>query len=123
MDQIRVVLYKELTETTEGSYGIYLLLPSENPEACQSYLRMKNRTIGLDVFDQFDLVVTESVIHWVFDAMHDRYVIPGTPLIVAINCHAAETTNDASPAAAITTTVALPSKLEDYLEYVLLVMQ
>ena len=35
LDQIRAVL--ELTETTEESYGIYLLPPGEDPEACQSY--------------------------------------------------------------------------------------
>ena len=37
VDQIRAVLSKELTETTEESYGIYLLPPGEDPEACQSY--------------------------------------------------------------------------------------
>ena len=37
VDQIRAVLSKELTETTEEGYGIYLLPPGEDPEACQSY--------------------------------------------------------------------------------------
>ena len=37
MDQIRAVLSKELTETTEEGYGIYLLSSGEDPEACQSY--------------------------------------------------------------------------------------
>jgi uridine kinase len=34
---------KEHTESTEETYDIYLLPPGEDPEACQSYLRMRNR--------------------------------------------------------------------------------
>lgn len=37
------VLLKEHRETTEETYDIYLLPPGEDPEACQSYLRMRNR--------------------------------------------------------------------------------
>lgn len=31
------------TESNEETYDIYLLPPGEDPEACQSYLRMRNR--------------------------------------------------------------------------------
>jgi uridine kinase len=34
---------KEHKESTEDTYDIYLLPPGEDPEACQSYLRMRNR--------------------------------------------------------------------------------
>ncbi|KAK9107113.1 hypothetical protein Syun_023124 [Stephania yunnanensis] len=43
MDQVRNVISKEHTETIEDTYDIYLLPPGEDPEACQSYLRMRNR--------------------------------------------------------------------------------
>ncbi|XP_054822283.1 inorganic pyrophosphatase TTM1 isoform X1 [Prosopis cineraria] len=42
-DQIKAVIPAEHTETTEETYDIYLLPPGEDPEACQSYLRMRNR--------------------------------------------------------------------------------
>lgn len=42
MDQIKAVL-QDCVETTEETYDIYLLPPGEDPEACQSYLRMRNR--------------------------------------------------------------------------------
>ncbi|XP_038688090.1 inorganic pyrophosphatase TTM1-like isoform X2 [Tripterygium wilfordii] len=42
-DQIKAVISKEHTEGTEETYDIYLLPPGEDPEACQSYLRMRNR--------------------------------------------------------------------------------
>lgn len=34
---------EEHKESTEETYDIYLLPPGEDPEACQSYLRMRNR--------------------------------------------------------------------------------
>lgn len=43
VDQIKAVILKEHKETTEETYDIYLLPPGEDPEACQSYLRMRNR--------------------------------------------------------------------------------
>lgn len=43
MDQIRAVISDEHKETKEETYDIYLLPPGEDPEACQSYLRMRNR--------------------------------------------------------------------------------
>ncbi|KAF7838579.1 Uridine-cytidine kinase C [Senna tora] len=43
VDQIKAVIAAEHTETTEETYDIYLLPPGEDPEACQSYLRMRNR--------------------------------------------------------------------------------
>ncbi|GAB4860937.1 Inorganic pyrophosphatase ttm1 [Ancistrocladus abbreviatus] len=42
-EQIKAVFSKEYRETTEETYDIYLLPPGEDPEACQSYLRMRNR--------------------------------------------------------------------------------
>lgn len=42
-DQIRAVLSTDYTVTTEETYDIYLLPPGEDPETCQSYLRMRNR--------------------------------------------------------------------------------
>lgn len=43
MDQIKAVLSDDHKETKEETYDIYLLPPGEDPEACQSYLRMRNR--------------------------------------------------------------------------------
>ncbi|KAK4768138.1 hypothetical protein SAY87_003279 [Trapa incisa] len=42
-DQIKAVLPDSYSETWEETYDIYLLPPGEDPEACQSYLRMRNR--------------------------------------------------------------------------------
>ncbi|KAK1310773.1 hypothetical protein QJS10_CPA08g01723 [Acorus calamus] len=41
-DQIKAIVPQH-TESTEETYDIYLLPPGEDPEACQSYLRMRNR--------------------------------------------------------------------------------
>ncbi|XP_049367625.1 inorganic pyrophosphatase TTM1-like isoform X2 [Solanum verrucosum] len=43
LDQIKAVFPNEYKEITEETYDIYLLPPSEDPEACQSYLRMRNK--------------------------------------------------------------------------------
>ncbi|KAA8532816.1 hypothetical protein F0562_033067 [Nyssa sinensis] len=43
VDQIKAAMFEEYTETTEQTYDIYLLPPGEDPESCQSYLRMRNR--------------------------------------------------------------------------------
>ncbi|WOH07778.1 hypothetical protein DCAR_0727212 [Daucus carota subsp. sativus] len=43
VDQIKLVMPEEHTETMEQTYDIYLLPPGEDPESCQSYLRMRNR--------------------------------------------------------------------------------
>ncbi|KAJ8460920.1 hypothetical protein OPV22_033846 [Ensete ventricosum] len=43
VDQIKAVLSNEHNEGTEETYDMYLLPPGEDPEACQSYLRMRNR--------------------------------------------------------------------------------
>ncbi|XP_002514541.2 inorganic pyrophosphatase TTM2 [Ricinus communis] len=43
VDQIKAVLSEEHTEATEQTYDIYLLPPGEDPESCQSYLRMRNK--------------------------------------------------------------------------------
>lgn len=43
MDQVKAVLTEGFKETTEQTYDIYLLPPGEDPETCQSYLRMRNK--------------------------------------------------------------------------------
>lgn len=43
VDQIKAVISGEYNESTEETYDIFLLPPGEDPEACQSYLRMRNR--------------------------------------------------------------------------------
>lgn len=43
VEQIKAVIAEEHKERTEETYDIYLLPPGEDPEACQSYLRMRNR--------------------------------------------------------------------------------
>lgn len=43
IDQIKAVISENFTESREETYDIYLLPPGEDPEACQSYLRMRNR--------------------------------------------------------------------------------
>lgn len=42
-EQIKAVLSEDYKETKEETYDIYLLPPGEDPESCQSYLRMRNR--------------------------------------------------------------------------------
>ncbi|XP_054808274.1 inorganic pyrophosphatase TTM2-like [Prosopis cineraria] len=43
VDQIKAVLSEAFVETNEQIYDIYLLPPGEDPETCQSYLRMRNK--------------------------------------------------------------------------------
>ncbi|KAF3437949.1 hypothetical protein FNV43_RR20705 [Rhamnella rubrinervis] len=43
VDQLKAVVSEDHKESTEETYDIYLLPPGEDPEACQSYLRMRNR--------------------------------------------------------------------------------
>ncbi|KAF6166327.1 hypothetical protein GIB67_015873 [Kingdonia uniflora] len=43
VDQIKAVISGEHKERMEETYDIFLLPPGEDPEACQSYLRMRNR--------------------------------------------------------------------------------
>ncbi|XP_038879058.1 inorganic pyrophosphatase TTM1 isoform X1 [Benincasa hispida] len=43
VDQIKAVISENHRESTEETYDIYLLPPGEDPEVCQSYLRMRNR--------------------------------------------------------------------------------
>uniref|UniRef100_A0A2P2MBI2 JHL10I11.7 protein n=2 Tax=Rhizophora mucronata TaxID=61149 RepID=A0A2P2MBI2_RHIMU len=42
-EQIKAILSEKFRETKEETYDIYLLPPGEDPEACHSYLRMRNR--------------------------------------------------------------------------------
>ncbi|XP_065860647.1 inorganic pyrophosphatase TTM1 isoform X2 [Euphorbia lathyris] len=43
IEQIKAVFSEGCKESEEETYDIYLLPPGEDPEACQSYLRMRNR--------------------------------------------------------------------------------
>lgn len=43
MDHIKDVLSENCKESVEQTYDIYLLPPGEDPESCQSYLRMRNK--------------------------------------------------------------------------------
>ncbi|KAJ4840628.1 Inorganic pyrophosphatase ttm2 [Turnera subulata] len=56
-DNIKAV-FPEHKETTEQIYDIYLLPPGEDPESCQSYLRMRNKD------GKYNLMFEE----WVADA-------------------------------------------------------
>ncbi|KAL6294947.1 hypothetical protein ACE6H2_003089 [Prunus campanulata] len=42
-DQIKAVFSEDHTEAKEETYDIYLLPPGEDPESCQSYLRMRDK--------------------------------------------------------------------------------
>lgn len=42
-EEIKSVLPEGFTEISEQTYDIYLLPPGEDPETCQSYLRMRNK--------------------------------------------------------------------------------
>ncbi|PIN19502.1 Armadillo/beta-Catenin/plakoglobin [Handroanthus impetiginosus] len=43
VEQIKSIMPEEHVESTEQTYDIYLLPPGEDPETCQSYLRMRNK--------------------------------------------------------------------------------
>ncbi|GER29825.1 uridine kinase [Striga asiatica] len=43
VEQIKTLMSEEHVEHTEQTYDIYLLPPGEDPETCQSYLRMRNK--------------------------------------------------------------------------------
>ncbi|KAL6577727.1 Inorganic pyrophosphatase ttm2 [Orobanche minor] len=43
VEQIKTIMSEEYVENTEQIYDIYLLPPGEDPETCQSYLRMRNK--------------------------------------------------------------------------------
>ncbi|KAL7611209.1 hypothetical protein Lser_V15G13412 [Lactuca serriola] len=43
VDKVKSIMSDEQTDTLEETYDIYLLPPGEDPETCQSYLRMRNR--------------------------------------------------------------------------------
>ncbi|KAJ9560115.1 hypothetical protein OSB04_005275, partial [Centaurea solstitialis] len=54
-EQMKAVLSQEHQERKEETYDIYLLPPGEDPEACQSYLRMRNRD------GKYNLIITFEV--------------------------------------------------------------
>ncbi|KAF5794182.1 putative uridine/cytidine kinase [Helianthus annuus] len=43
VEQVKSAMSEECTESLEQIYDIFLLPPGEDPETCQSYLRMRNR--------------------------------------------------------------------------------
>ncbi|EPS73390.1 hypothetical protein M569_01362 [Genlisea aurea] len=57
-EEIRCVMPQEHTESKEQIYDIYLLPPGEDPDTCQSYLRMRNKD------GKYNLMFEE----WVTDA-------------------------------------------------------
>lgn len=57
-EQIRQVLSPNHEEVCEETYDIYLLPPGEDPETCQSYLRMRNRDGKYSLM--FEEVVTDD---------------------------------------------------------------
>ncbi|KAK6921838.1 Phosphoribulokinase/uridine kinase [Dillenia turbinata] len=58
VDKIKAVLPEEHSDTVEQIYDIYLLPPGEDPESCQSYLRMRNRDGKYNLM--FDEWVTDN---------------------------------------------------------------
>ncbi|MCO5593328.1 hypothetical protein L7F22_047338 [Adiantum nelumboides] len=57
-EQARQVLSSNYMEVREETYDIYLLPPGEDPETCQSYLRMRNRDGKYSLM--FEEVVTDD---------------------------------------------------------------
>ncbi|KNA10131.1 hypothetical protein SOVF_147260 [Spinacia oleracea] len=57
-DLIKAVLSENLKEAVEQTYDIYLLPPGEDPESCQSYLRMRNKDGKYNLM--FEEVLKES---------------------------------------------------------------
>ncbi|CAO2830087.1 unnamed protein product [Amaranthus hypochondriacus] len=57
-DSIKAVLDEDLKESSEQIYDIYLLPPGEDPETCQSYLRMRNQDGKYNLM--FEEVIIES---------------------------------------------------------------
>ncbi|KMT08358.1 hypothetical protein BVRB_6g140410 isoform A [Beta vulgaris subsp. vulgaris] len=57
-DHIKAVLSDNLEESVEQTYDIYLLPPGEDPESCQSYLRMRNKDGKYNLM--FEEVLKES---------------------------------------------------------------
>jgi hypothetical protein len=63
-DQIKAALGEDQTESNEETYDIYLLPPGEDPEACQSYLRMRNREGKYNLmFEVFCLMSPDYVLY------------------------------------------------------------
>ncbi|KAL5987512.1 Inorganic pyrophosphatase ttm1 [Asimina triloba] len=68
-DQIKAVISQDHKETMEETYDIYLLPPGEDPEACQSYLRMRNRDGKYNLmFEWINATLTTDIMEWVTDS-------------------------------------------------------
>ena len=81
MDQIKAVVSEEHKETTEETYDIYLLPPGEDPEACQSYLRMRNRdgkyNLMFEVGHFFKLKFLMSLVNYCpYGTFNDEFINP-----------------------------------------------
>nr|XP_048329616.1 inorganic pyrophosphatase TTM1 isoform X2 [Ziziphus jujuba var. spinosa] len=59
IDRIKAVISEDHKESTEETYDIYLLPPGEDPEACQSYLRMRNRDGKYNLM--FEVVISSCI--------------------------------------------------------------
>lgn len=59
---MKAVLSQEHEERREETYDIYLLPPGEDPEACQSYLRMRNRDGKYNLMFEVCVFIRGSII-------------------------------------------------------------
>ena len=59
-EQMKAVLSEDFKERTEEAYDIYLLPPGEDPEACQSYLRMRNRDGKYNLMFEVWLILVQT---------------------------------------------------------------
>lgn len=57
---MKAVLSEDFKERTEETYDIYLLPPGEDPEACQSYLRMRNRDGKYNLMFEVWLILVQT---------------------------------------------------------------
>lgn len=57
---MKAVLSEDFKERTEETYDIYLLPPGEDPEACQSYLRMRNRDGKYNLMFEVCLILVQT---------------------------------------------------------------
>ncbi|KAK3037109.1 hypothetical protein RJ639_031528 [Escallonia herrerae] len=82
-DQIKAVISEDYRETTEETYDIYLLPPGEDPEACQSYLRMRNRDGKYNLMFEGKLVKAKKF----RDVDGGLEVLPLNGVILLVNVH------------------------------------
>lgn len=73
-EQVKAALSEDFKERTEETYDIYLLPPGEDPEACQSYLRMRNRDGKYNLmFEVWPIPVSDFFFFCVKHIFKDRW--------------------------------------------------